>query len=639
MSDNVLKNGQQVARSLAKSKLLNDEANLPLHTYLQSLKKALASEVEVPGTNKLVPRFGGLSLLAASTGFFVYDHPDLVAQIPTAFACGDYVFFSAPFLKQLKEDSNDSAGFVGLHELMHINLLHALRLRDINPELANMAMDMFINTRQRMAFESSAEATEYRKSRSQQGDAVEPIAVLRYGDTVRCGVGFKEGDLKKYGHLSEEEIAKIMAKEIAEELRKRMEKGEFDQPQQGGGGGGGMQIDLDELEKIDPQLAKELREKMKNQPGKPGKGQSGKGQPGEGEPQEGEGGGDPGEAGKPGKPGKPGVQGPSSGTRGGPEGTNPNPDWRKPGSLGQSDKVLTENELRDLLKEIGVDGAADKLDLAKSKDESDKRSEQRAIKAKAAADESARLHKEAGVKLAGSHIDSMMLEVLGDIAKPKMSYTVALHHTICGGGKQTQYTEENAAPIYYVDPADMNMSSEIYLGSHIPFQRKGTVLVIIDTSGSMSTMDLKSAVSEIAGIGKDEFDDITIVLCWADTVIRAVEVLSIKDIEEKTEWGVPGRGGTHLTNCIVQGMDLPIIKKAQQTNQLAGLIYYSDLGDTPPARASLPKKLPGVCYVATDTASGVTQFRRAVGDYAQVVEIRPGLKVDLDKKKVTGPTP
>jgi hypothetical protein len=249
------------------------------------------------------------------------------------------------------------------------------------------------------------------------------------------------------------------------------------------------------------------------------------------------------------------------------------------------------------------------------------------------------LNKDAGVKVAGGHIDSMMLEVLGDIARPKMSYKVALHHTICGSGKLTQFTDDAAAPIFYVDPSDMGLTSEVYVGSHIPYQRQGDVLVLVDTSGSMGTMDLKSAVAEIAGLAKEEHDDIRVILCWCDTVIRAVEVLNERDIENKSEWGVPGRGGTDMATCINQAMELPLVSKSMSNGRLAGLLYYTDLGDTPPRREDMPKKMPPICYIATDTASGVTQFRRAVGGYAQVVEIDPGLQVDLENKKTSSPSP
>ncbi len=632
MSDNVIKNAQAIARTMASQKTLLDRENpksIEMHQYMANLKRALTGEVEVPGTKKLVPRFGALSLLAGSTGFFVYDHPDMVKDFPTAFACGDYVFFNADFLRKLKEDSNESAAFVALHELMHVNLLHALRLRDINHKIANMAMDYMINTRIRTAFESSSDAKVYRDSLVEKGSAAEPVAILRFGDTVRTGLGFKDGDLQKYGRLSEEEIAKLLRVDLADQIREMLKKGELKL----GDGSNGMPIDLDELAEIDPDLAKELREKLEKEGGgKPSPGNGGK--PSQ---QGGSSGSGSGSA----SPSGSGVQqvGPSSGTRGGSQEGNPNPDWKKPGSMGQTDKVLTEDELRKVLDNLGIEGVADKLGLAKTIEESDKRSENRAIKAKSMADQSARLNKDAGVKVAGGHIDSMMLEVLGDIARPKMSYKVALHHTICGSGKLTQFTDDSAAPIFYVDPSDMGLSSEVYVGSHIPYQRQGDVLVLIDTSGSMGTMDLKSAVAEISGLAKEEHDDIRVILCWCDTVIRAVEVLGERDIENKTEWGDPGRGGTDMSTCIKQAMELPLVSKSMNSGRLAGLLYYTDLGDTPPRREDMPKKMPPICYIATDTASGVTQFRRAVGGYAQVVEIDPGLKVDLENKKTSSPSP
>ena len=67
MSDNVIKNAQAIARTMASQKTLLDRENpksIEMHQYMANLKRALTGEVEVPGTKKLVPRFGALSLLA-----------------------------------------------------------------------------------------------------------------------------------------------------------------------------------------------------------------------------------------------------------------------------------------------------------------------------------------------------------------------------------------------------------------------------------------------------------------------------------------------------------------------------------------------------------------------------------------------
>jgi hypothetical protein len=602
----------EVAERYKHSKLLNFPENLELHGYMQGLKKALCSDVIARPSNKMVPRFGSLSLMAAGTGFFVYDHPELVKRVPTAFACGSYVFFSAPFLREHKNEGHDSAAFVSLHELSHIGLLHALRMLMEDPVLRNWAMDAIINTRLRISFESGGEASEWRKKHSKTGDAPEPIATLRYGDVVRGGIGFESGDLEKFGRLSEEEAIRLFKKDILDQLRQQAEKGQGNpgDPSDGDGGGGGPEMDIEEIRKLDPDLAKKLEEQAAQGQGSPG---SGGGKPG---------------SGKPGKGGKPG-QGGEPGEGGGEKSKG----WKADNGVGQSDELMTEDVFRQILEEVGLKGVADKLDLADTPEASDKKSEERAIKAKSAAQESNRLHREAGVKLPGGHMDSFIEETIGDLMRPKMTFRVGFRHMMAGEGNRADYQDEVAAPIFYIDPEDMNMSDAIFLGSEIPARRSGDILAIIDSSASMGPDELKEALSELIAIAKTERDDVRIILMWADTAIRKVEILREADLEGHVSFGAAGRGGTSMVNCTVQAMNHPIVRQSMQRGRLAGLVYLGDLGDVPPPRNQLPAKLPPFAYVATANAVGVNEFRRAVCDYAQVLQIEQGGVVDLEKKR------
>lgn len=554
-----------------QTKLVNNPETQELYAYLQAVKNAIAQPMEARVTKKMVPRYGGLSLFAASTGFFVYDNEMLCEQLPTAFACGKYVFFSAPFLRELRKQGDDSVIFVALHELLHINLLHGYRLQGINPTLRNIAMDFIINTRLRISYEDSSEAKNYRNQLS-NGSAPELITSFNAGEEVRKGCGFEAGDLEKYGRLSEEEAVKLLADEMKNQQQNQQQGS--GNPSQGGQSGG--------------------------------QGQSSQG---------------------------------GSGQQGGGSASSGTSDWSD-GDGGQSDRVITEDELREIFDKAGLkagDGEkiSDKLDLAETREESDQKSEQRAIDIANKVGEAKRQYRDAGIKLPGGHIDDFISEVIGDLGRPQMSFKVGLKHMASASGKKSAYIEDVPAPVYFTDPSDMNMTDAVYLGSSVPQKRSGDVLVLVDTSGSMGTEELRESLREIISIVRAERDDVRVILKWADTAIRGTEILREGQFESRKEWGVAGRGGTDFKACINEAMRDPIVMQSSKSGRLAGLVYFSDLGDTPPARADLPHRLPPMAYVATQNAYAISDFRRKVDDYAQVLQIEEGAKLDMEKKPVS----
>lgn len=555
-----------------QTKLVNNPETQELYSYLQAVKNAIAQPMEARATKMMVPRYGGLSLFAASTGFFVYDNEHLCEQLPTAFACGKYVFFSAPFLRELRKQGDESVIFVALHELLHINLLHAYRLQGINPMLRNIAMDYIINTRLRISYEDSSEAKAYRDKLS-NGSSPNLLTTINAGEEVRRGCGFKAGDLEKFGRLSEEEAVKLLADEIKEQMQNNQNQSGGQSGQSGG---------------------------SSSQSGQQ-QSQSGKG-----------------------------------GQKGG-SGSKMDPsDWGD-GSGGQSDQVITEDELREIFDKAGLKAAdgetiSDKLDLAKSREESDQKSEQRAIDVANKVGEASRQYRDAGVKLPGGHIDGFIEEMIGDLGRPQMSFKVGLKHMAAASGKRSAYMEDVPAPVYFTDPSDMNMSDAVYLGSSIPQKRAGDVLVLVDTSGSMGADELRESLREIISIVRSERDDVRVILKWADTAIRGTEILKEGQFESRTEWAVAGRGGTDFKACINEAMRDPIVMQSSKSGRLAGLVYFSDLGDTPPNREDLPHRLPPMAYVATQNAYAISDFRRKVDGYAQVLQIEEGAKIDMNKR-------
>ncbi len=583
--DYASKEGLVEANRLKQHRLVNTPRGAQLLAYLQQVKESITHPVSFAsssggGYSQGVPKYGALSLFASTVNFFVYDNEALQERFPTAFACGKYVFFSANFLEELKSDGHDSVVFVALHELMHISLLHSYRLKDINPRLANRAMDYVINTRLRIGHEPGGEAEEYRKEVSGGQSNERQIAHFSVGKSVRQGLGFEPGDLKKFGRLSEEDVARLLMNEPQQE-----------QPNSGCG-----------------------------------KGSSGSGKPQPGSPSAGSGKGQSDPSASGGGKGKPSD--PSGG--GG---------WGD-GDDGQSDKILTEDELREIFDELDLHivdengkkkALADLLDLAQTQEQADQKSKQTALEVGAKLSESQRAYRDAGIKQHGGHIDGFVSEVLSDIGRPQMSFKVGLRHIMGAAGKRAGFVDDVPSPLYYVDPSDMNMAQSIYLGSSIPQKRTGDVLVLVDTSGSMSEDEIKEAIAELFAVANAEMDDVRIILKWADTTIRGTEILKGHQIAGRSSWNPGGQGGTDFVRCINDAMRDPIVMESQKRGKLAGLLYFSDLGAHAPSREELPSKMPPMAYVATSNATGFSAFRRDVADYAQVLWIEEGAKLDLSK--------
>lgn len=213
------------------NRMLSDE-NMEFQFELDNLKTFLVSEPVISGIN--VPRFGMYSIFGRSIPMYAFDNPQLSEKFPTAFTDGSNVFYNTKFMDLILSDpagGRNGMTFLTLHEIGHSMFRHFHRLLDYPHDIANVAQDMSMNTRMIRDFVKNPDSSH---------NILFPLS-----PALECGVGFKEGDIEKYAHRSEEDIAREMMKERDEMIEEMMKNG-AGQPsssgQKGQGQGGGMSI-------------------------------------------------------------------------------------------------------------------------------------------------------------------------------------------------------------------------------------------------------------------------------------------------------------------------------------------------------------------------------------------------------------
>lgn len=355
-------------------------------------------------------------------------------------------------------------------------------------------------------------------------------------------------------------------------------------------------------------IARELIEKRqdpKNKDGKDskdGKGGSGKG----GKPQ----------SGGSGKP----QQGDGEGGEGGEQ------EWDNNHTVGLEDLI-------DTLNENGMGHILEKLELPEDSSDIEKIGEiEESVRLKDidAIQKAAAQKAQMGGKYPGAHIVDSCAELVKGFTEGKLQWRLGLKNFMFGDGMRFRYTEAEPGDLYYIDPKEMGLNTEIFIGADLPHKPEEIVLCLIDTSGSVSNEMLKSFLSEIfslkmenAGIGDTASE---VIVISADTVVRgnAIEITE-ENAQELLEKGVglSGRGGTDLGSDLRQTMALPIFKD----RKISAVIFFTDLCDTPPKKSDFPSNLP-LCFITTPHTMS-EEFAKAVKDFARVYPIEKGIEVDL----------
>lgn len=400
---------------------------------------------------------------------------------------------------------------------------------------------------------------------------------IRWVPSLReVGLSFSQGDVEKYAKLAEETIARELI-----EKRKKKSGGDGNQQNQQGGGGGSSG-------------------KQQSQGGKQQKG----------------------------------GKGDQSGSGGDQESSGGSGKW-------DNNHTTTLEELIETLNQNNLGHILEKLDLPQSADAAEeigKIEEGVRLKDIDAIQKAAAQKAQMGGKYPGAHIVDSCAELVKGFTEGKLQWKLGLKSFMFGDGMRFRYTEMEPGDIYFIDPKDMNMSMEIFTGSDLPHRPEEIVLCLIDTSGSVSQEMLRSFLSEIfnlkrenAGLGDTASE---VVVISADTVVRgnAIEITE-DNVDELMNSGVglQGRGGTDLANDLRQTMKLPMFEE----KKISAVVFFTDLCDTPPKKADFPSTLP-LCFVTTPHMMS-EEFAKAVKDFARVYAIEEGTEIDLTDEHLSTP--
>ena len=535
-----------------------------------------------------VPRFGLLSIKAETTPIYVYDHPALMKITNTAFTDGVHIFVAAPFMRKLEQESVESKGAeygiepLIMHELMHMLLGHIGRLKNFPHDVANRAEDLVINSKLQLAFPA-----------------------MKWTKTIsEVGLGFKSSEAEKYAVLAEETVARMLMEE-----RERQKEKEEKNKQQGGGGQG------------------------QQQPGQNGQqqGQGGGGQ-GQSKPQNGKGQKGSGQGG--GKK-EQGSQGDGSGGQGEPD---PN------GENGWSDiHHVPLEDLIQTLEENGLTGIMNALELPSSDSVEEIAKIQEGVLSKdVEAVSKAELGRmQAGDKYPGGHIIDAAAERIKGLSVGKLEWKLGVRDEVFGGGMRFNFSEEAPDPMFYIPGEEMGLSDPVWLGCQLPHSPEDVVIVVCDTSGSVSPELLREFASEILTLkkGASSISDTAseIILLSADTALRGeATVITEDNMEEMLTQGVNfyGRGGTDIAKCLHDTMGLDIVKN----KKIRSFIYMTDgYDERPPKSVFQPYLDKGIrfAFVIDSKSTLIQEWVRDTSEYARVYPIAPGYTVDLTENQMS----
>ena len=635
----------------------------------------------VGGRRHFVPRFGAASLLLQEMPIFVYDHPVIMEQVAdTAFTDYRHIYIAGPFLETLIKSEQDHPGtyevvHLILHEISHVMLQHNRRLRnaaailgdqELGNYTANIAMDRAINARLVIGYPQYP----WGKVLSDTGHGLDKP--------------------EKYAAMMEEEIFREMIAEVnrinREHANQNAQKSSSDEsvPQDGANNeknteqGSPKQGDGDSTGSEDANQAQNgQRSDPAGEDGEP-QSSSGNADGGEGEKeaaqedsgdapggQEGNqdgnsqaqsAGGQNGNAASQGS--KPSVSSKGAsggGSKGGEEPSGEHegdgqrrspeeqiaealrragkkspgtgmPDSTSSHTISSKDlaRILEENlhsnpELEKVKDALGIPNAADKTAHAQ-------------IESRAAriVENAINKRKESGIGdiMPGRHTDAHANDVIDSLNEPKITWTGAVGEIINGAGKTYEKDMDEPHSVFYVDPGMMGLGGALYQGSEVQKRQESVVLVLIDSSGSVSMEMLRSFFSETRGICEGADGGARRLFVYSgDTALRGepIEVTedNVSDMLDRII--VPGRGGTDLAGVIDQGVSY----LREQEIKVDAIVYFTDLFDYPPSLAKLNELPPPTVFVCPE-GHRTAAFASAVADYAEVVEIADDVSVDWE---------
>ncbi|MFK4705710.1 hypothetical protein ABIC83_002549 [Roseateles asaccharophilus] len=164
-------------------------------------------------------REGLLGEIVQRTPIFVYDLPELVAKVPTAFVdATNKMFIADQFARRLLHEHHrglDSLNFLIRHEADHLRRNHLVRMLDLPHEIANIAQDIRINIdiTKGVAADRFADRTHRQPTKAELLEEVQKYLLELAPTAVSIGWAMQYDAYVKYDGKSEEEIAAMLMQE------------------------------------------------------------------------------------------------------------------------------------------------------------------------------------------------------------------------------------------------------------------------------------------------------------------------------------------------------------------------------------------------------------------------------------------
>jgi predicted metal-dependent peptidase len=566
----------------------------------------------------VMPRFGLLSMKARRTPMYCYAHPELKQLFANSFNDGKHIFVSDDYMRELikaedrcyedflAEEKRDPAkmkkkqpkeGMVPLllHHLMHMIMNHHKRFKGFPSDLASIGADISVYSKLKLAFPTMEWVPEL--------DEAFPASKLSHED------------LKKYAKLSEESIIR----EVAGRYRSRLPTSDelLDQEAHDE-----IDHDQDSQAQADESDSKSNEKKKGDTPQKGEKGQTGDDQDGEPSHDDGEPGDGAGTVQEMDKDTMAQVL----------KEMGMKLSQKQIDQLDGAPDTIDMKQMSSMVEDVGLDATQERLEIPHAWDYSKIDSIEKETRLNDI-DDIAKSVKLAGQEgtMGGGHLEGAAHEEVIKETEGKLYWKMGLQEVL-GQSMNYQYSEAEPGDLYFVDPKDMGLNVEIYIGAELPHKTEGTILVLMDTSGSITEPLFKMFMAEIFGLIRNENSESSkaseVVLLFCDDVIRGEPVIINEDNYEEIsskKMEVYGRGGNDIGGTIKAASQLEMFEE----KKINGIIYFTDLGDAPPTKKDVPEGVPLVFVCPPDYYQD--EFIKAVKDFASVYPIEDGMKVDLTR--------
>ncbi len=562
--------------------------------------------------NLVVPRYGLLSLKARRTPMYCYGHPELKKRFPKSFNDGLHIFISDDYMRTLvkEEDAHmgEREGLIPLvlHHLSHMMLNHHQRFSQFPEEIVALATDISVYAKLKLAYPDMKWVSSLEKDFAASSLPVQ--ALKQYAASAEESImrelmkGYQKA-LKEQEDGAEEEVSGA-----PNDAKQKSSSQKQSKSSQSASKEKSNRSDVADASESGQEAASKSTQTA-SQSGAPTSGDPAQEQQEESDPL------DPAALEQMIKE----------------QGLAP----QDPQDLQEHALNLAENA--QLLKELGLTQTLKNLEIPDEQ-------EVEKIKEKEAQtrlddlediEKSIRIEAQLGTAGKGGDLSSAAHEEAMKKAQGKLDWKMALQQTV-GASLNYGYSEEEPGSLYFIEPKDMGLNNEIYIGTDLPMKSQGVVLVLIDSSGSVSEEMMSSFLSEIFGLIRSESSASSnaseVVMLFADEVIQGKPTIitenNVEEILEDKKIKIFGRGGTDIAGS------LRAVKKIEdfKEKKLEAIVYFTDLGDTPPRQSDTIEGVPLVFVCPPETYD--ENFARSVSKFAKVYPIEEELEVDLTRETI-----